>query len=78
MRRAMVARARRASRQEESSSMAKHRTPMNQKAASRIQAHADTSGTNAGFKARAMSTAAAKASTPSAPARTTPSNPLKK
>lgn len=30
---------------------------MNQKAASRIQAHADKSGTNQGFKARAQSAA---------------------
>lgn len=36
--------------------MAKN-TAMNQKAASRVQAHADRSGTNQGFKARAQSAA---------------------
>lgn len=36
--------------------MAKN-SSMNQKAASRVQAHADRTGTNQGFKARAQSAA---------------------
>lgn len=38
--------------------MSKHSTPMTPKSAARIQAHADRSGTNAGFKARAQAAAA--------------------
>lgn len=41
-------------------------TPMTQQAAQRIQSAADRTGTNAGFKSRAM--AAAAVNTPPAPA----------